>query len=163
MVKDHHWLGTSIRSFLPKFDVDMLSVIVQSRFVQAQIQLSLASFEVVKMLGTASEWKILKRSSANSDSDGAAKKRRLPVDFLELPAELACTLPSDLPVLPGEHVLQLPANLSGHASSGPENALACKIDDLPADLPFHLGAMFWGGACYFQMCETKTLRYAMSC
>lgn len=74
MVKDHHWLGTSIRSFLPKFDVDMLSVIVQSRFVQAQIQLSLASFEVVKMLGTASEWKILKRSSANSDSDGAAKK-----------------------------------------------------------------------------------------
>ena len=32
-----------------------------------------------------------------------------------------------------------------------EIALACKIDDLPADLPFHLGAMFWGGSCYFQI------------
>ena len=101
------------------------------------------------MLGKASECNILKRSSANSDSDGAAKKRPWPV----APEAGA-----------GEHVLQLPAKSSGHASSsGPENALACKMDDLPADLPFHLGAMFWGGTCYFQMCETKNLRYVMSC
>ena len=81
--------------------------------------------------------------------------------FDELPADLP---PADLPLHGSSSTAAMPpANSSDHASSGPESALACKMDDLPADLPFHLGAMFWGGTCYFQMCETKNLRYVMSC
>ena len=54
--------------------------------------------------------------------------------FDELPADLPLHASSSMAAMP-------PANPSDRASSGPEIALACKMDDLPTDLPFHPGAI----------------------